>query len=356
MSQRFTAPETMRACVLTGMGGLDKIEFRTGWPTPAPGAGEVLIRVDACGLNNTDVNVRMGWYSRNGPQPKAWDGSELAFPRVQGADVAGTLVAMGSRVGHLQPGQTVLVDPWLRDWNDPNNTEKCGYFGSERDGGFADYVVVDGRNVHAIETDLSASELATFATSYVAAENMLDCARVTRGDTVLITGASGGVGSALIQLANRRNARTVAMCGADKRQEVMAAGADAVVPRDASDLGKALRKATGEAYVDVVADVVGGPVWPRLIESLARCGRYTCAGAIAGPHVDLDLRNLYLRDLTFTGATVAPPGLFARLVRYIEAGEIRPLLAAEYPLENLREAQQAFMEKRHVGSIVVTMQ
>ena len=344
----------MRACVLTGLGGPDKLEFRTDWPTPSPGADEVLVRVHACGLNNTDVNVRRGWYSRAGPQPKAWDGSELEFPRIQGADVAGTVVESGRDVEHLEPGQRVLIDPWLRHWDDPYNRDKCGYFGSERDGGFADYVTADGRNVHAIESDLPAAELATFATSYVTAENMLERACVVRGDTVLITGASGGVGSALVQLANRRGARTVALCSGDKHHEVAAIGAHAVLPRNPGELGTALRASTGAERVDVVADVVGGPAWPRLIESLARGGRYTCAGAIAGPHVELDLRNLYLHDLMFTGATVTPPGLFTRIVRYIEAGEIRPLLAAAYSLERLGDAQQAFIEKRHVGNIVVT--
>ena len=118
----------------------------------------------------------------------------------------------------------------------------------------------------------------------------------------------------------------------------------------------ALRQATGRAEVDVVADVVGGPLWLQLIDVLARGGRYTCAGAIAGPVVEFDLRTFYLRDLTFTGATVVPPGLFADLVGTIERGEIRPLLAATYPLENLRQAQAAFLAKRHTGNIVVTME
>ena len=354
MNPRATVPSKMRAWALTGTGSQDRLEFRTDWPTPTPGADEVLVRVQACGLNNTDVNVRRGWYSRGEPQPVAWDGSELEFPRVQGADVAGTVLEVGRRVENLRPGQRVLIDPWLRDRDDPHNRGKCRYLGSECDGGFADCVVADGRNVHAIESDLSAKELATFATSYGTAENMLDHARVTGADTVLITGASGGVGSALIQLARRRKARIVALCGADKRDQVAAIGAHAVLPRDPGDLGRALRESMGSERVDVVADVVGGPGWPRLIRSLARGGRYTCAGAIAGPRVELDLRNLYLHDLTFTGATVTPPGLFARLVCYIEAGEIRPLLAASYPLEQLREAQRAFIEKRHVGNIVVT--
>ena len=103
----------------------------------------------------------------------------------------------------------------------------------------------------------------------------------------------------------------------------------------------------------MVADVVGGDLWPQMIEVLRRGGRYTCAGAIAGPIVEFDLRTFYLNDLTFTGATIVPPGMFADLVAYIERGEIRPLLAGTWPLEQLREAQEAFLKKQHVGNYVV---
>jgi NADPH:quinone reductase-like Zn-dependent oxidoreductase len=172
---------------------------------------------------------------------------------------------------------------------------------------------------------------------------------------VLIPGASGGVGSALIQLAKRRGAKTIALCGASKADSVAAIGPDAVLPRAPSDLGAALREAIGRDRVTVVADVVGGQMWPQFIDVLARGGRYTCAGAIAGPIVELDLRTFYLNDLTFTGATIVPPGVFADLVGYIERGEIRPLLAATYPLADLVKAQEAFIAKRHVGNIAVTM-
>ena len=104
----------------------------------------------------------------------------------------------------------------------------------------------------------------------------------------------------------------------------------------------------------MVADVVGGPLWPQLVSVLARGGRYACAGAIAGPVVRFDLRGFYLRDLTLVGATVVPPGTFADLAGYIERGEVRPMLAATYPLHDLAAAQEAFLAKRHVGSIVVT--
>jgi NADPH:quinone reductase-like Zn-dependent oxidoreductase len=359
--------EIMRAMVLTGHGGLDRYAYRENWPRPRRGPGEVLIQVHACGLNNTDVNTRTGWYSERvsgattgevqddaADGDASWGGAPLAFPRIQGADVCGTVIEADDANAGLV-GRRVLVDPWLRDWDRPLELDRCGYFGSERDGGYAEYTTVDARNVHPIESALSDAELATFATASMTAENMLNRAGVEAGDVVLVPGASGGVGSALIQLARRRGARTVALCGAAKADAVAAIGPDAILPRAPDDLRGALRAAMGRDTVTVVADVVGGPLWPQLIRALARGGRYTCAGAIAGPVVDFDLRTFYLHDLTFTGATVVPPGVFADLVGYIEQGEIGPLLAATYPLADLTRAQQAFIAKRHVGNIVVTV-
>ena len=358
--------DTMRAVVLTGHGGLERLEHHTDWPKPQPGPREVLVRVGACGLNNTDVNTRTAWYSKAvreattgsafsaaNDDDGTWGGSAIGFPRIQGADVAGVVEAVGKGADPGLIGQRVLIDPWLRDWDDPLNRDRTGYFGSECDGGFAEYTKIDQRHVHPIESDLTDAELATFATSYITAENMLNRADVGKDDVVLIPGASGGVGSALIQLANRRGARTVAMAGAEKAEAVCAIGPESVLPRAPENLKVSLREAIGRDTVTVVADVVAGPIWPQLIDVLSRGGRYTCAGAIAGPIVELDLRTFYLRDLTFTGATIVPPGVFANLVGYIERGEIRPLLAATYPLEQLREAQAAFIEKRHVGNIVV---
>ena len=366
--RRPALPRVMRAVVLTGHGGLDRLSVRDDWPVPDPGPGEVLVAVGACGLNNTDVNTRTGWYSVGvtgattgealesaADADATWGGKPIELPRIQGADVCGRVVARGGGGCDASLlGRRVLIDPWLRDWNDPLDRDRCSYFGSECDGGFAEYTVVDARNVHPVASDLSDAELATFATSYMTAENMLNRAEVRAGDRVLVTGASGGVGSALIQLARRRGAETVALCGESKAGAVRALGADHVLPRAPEDLKSALRSATGRDEVTVVADVVGGALWPELIAALARGGRYTCSGAIAGPLVSFDLRTFYLRDLVFTGATVPPPGVFADLVGYIERGEIRPLLAATFPLHELVAAQAAFIAKRHVGNIVVT--
>jgi len=365
----MTNNDFMRAVVLTGHGNLDKLEFHGNWRKPTPAANEVLIKVAACGLNNTDINVRTGWYSQTGAAPTtgvakedtaddaSWGSGGIAFPRIQGADVVGVVESVGEAVGDKSlVGKRVLVDTWLRDWNDPHNVEKVGYFGSECDGGYADYTTVPWQQAHPVDSTLSDAELATFATSYVTAENMLNRAAVNENDTVLITGASGGVGSALAQLCKRRGARTVAVCGEEKAAAVRdAVHPAALLPRHTRDFKKALQDAIGDDTVSVVADVVGGDSWHALIDALAHGGRYTCAGAIAGPIVEFDLRTFYLRDLTLTGATVVPPSVFSNLVGYIERGEIRPLLAATHPLENLREAQQQFMDKRHFGNIVVTM-
>jgi NADPH:quinone reductase-like Zn-dependent oxidoreductase len=355
-------PETMAAVVTTGHGGLDVLDYRTDVPTPKPLSGEVLVRVAACGLNNTDVNTRSGWYSKAvteattgdaytalGDGDGTWGGSGIMFPRIQGADVCGHIVAVGDGVDPARIGERIISDNWIRDPADPENMDKAGYFGSERNGGFAQYTTLPSPNAVAIRSDYSDAELATFSCSYSTAEGMLTRAKVTKLDTVLVPGASGGVGGALVQLAKLRGARVIALASNSKHADVARLGPDLVLERNPSDL----RAAIGNEKVTVVADVVGGPYFPTLIEILERGGRYTCSGAIAGPIVDLDLRTLYLRDLTFTGSTIIPPEITRALVRYIENRAIKPVLAATYPLSQLREAQAMFISKQHTGNFVV---
>ena len=358
----------MRAMVLEGHGGVDKLVYHEDWPVPQPTPDQVLIKVGACGLNNTDINTRSGWYSKgvteattgdayttvNEDDP-TWGGAPITFPRIQGADACGVVVACGDNADQSLMGKRVITDNWLRDWNDPGDINKTGYFGSETDGGYADYAVIDHRNVGAVDTDLTDAELATFSCSYTTAEGMITRANVTDKDTVLVSGASGGVGSALIQVIKRRGARVVALASEHKHEQVKALGADVVLPREPDSLADALNDTIGRNTISVVADIVGGSQFSTLIDCLERGGRYTCSGAIAGPIVDLDLRTLYLSDLTFTGSTVVTPQIFKDVVSYIERDEIKPLLAKTYPLSELREAQTAFVEKKHVGNIAVAM-
>lgn len=358
----MSIPATMQAMVTVGHGGLEKLVWHEDWPVPTPAAGEVLVRVGACGLNNTDINTRTGWYSKavtgataSDPtgdpdaEDPSWGGAPIRFPRIQGADVCGQIVSVGDGVDAARVGERVITDNWLRDQGDPLDKEKTGYFGSERDGGYAQYTTLPAANALAVNSPLSDAELATFSCSYSTAEGMLTRAQVTQADTVLVPGASGGVGGALVQLAKRRGARVIALASEAKHAEVAALGPDRILPRAPNDLKAALK---GER-ITVLADVVGGPAFPDLLDTLVRGGRYTCSGAIAGPMVELDLRTFYLRDLTFTGSTVIDLEVVPNLIRYIEAGEIKPALAATFPLRDLHAAQTAFVEKAHTGNIVV---
>ncbi len=362
----MTLPATMRAALLLGRGGPEMLEVRADVPVPEPGPGEVLVAVAACGVNNTDINTRVGWYSRSVTSATSgagfaeaqaddatWGGG-LRFPRIQGADIAGRVVSVGSPGDGALVGRRVLVDPWIRNPDDPSDRASAGYLGSECDGGFAEYCAVPARNVYPIDCELSDAELATFACSWSAAEHMLQRVGLAEGQQLAVTGASGGVGTALVQLARRRGAHVTAVAGRSKLDAVRRLGAGAVVDRDAGDVPAAAVAAAGTPF-DVVADVVGGADFGGWLHGLRRGGRYVTSGAIGGPVVELDLRTLYLNDLELFGATVYAPEVFAALVGYVERGEVRPVLAGTFPLERIADAQAAFGEKRHVGSYVIAI-
>ena len=258
----------MRAVILTGHGGLEKLEYREDWKKPVVGKKEVLVRTLACGLNNTDVNTRTAWYSKNVTgattgeslvdaenKDATWGGKPIHFPRIQGADACGIVEEIGEGADEKLLGHRVLVEIWIRDWKDTLNFEKAGVFGSECDGGFAEYFKVDYRQVYPIDSNFSDAELATFPTAYNTAENMLNRAQVKKEDIILITGASGGVGSALIQLARRRGATTVALCSEEKTKAIQEIGANIVLPRNPKNLCQLLEKKMGKKKVSVVADV-----------------------------------------------------------------------------------------------------
>ena len=357
----MTIPATMRAVLLTGHGGYDKLEVRDDVPVPVPGPEDVLIRIGAAAVNNTDINTRIGWYSKavaeatdvnaatgiDGAGDDGWSGAAFQFPRIQGADACGRIVAVGTGVDPARIGERVLVEPVLRG----RDRFDIRYFGSEVDGAFADYACVPAANAYHIESALSDAELASFPCAYATAENILTRIGLIAGERVLITGASGGVGSAAVQLARRRGAEVVAMASTDKADAVLALGASQVVPRDAN-----LQSLFGEEFFDAAVDVVGGAQFGAILDIFKRGGRYGVSGAISGPIVGLDLRTLYLKDLRLIGCTVLEPEVFGNLVGYIERAEVKPLIAVTYPLTEIVAAQDAFLTKQHVGKIVLVDQ
>lgn len=351
-----TVPTTMAAVQLTGHGDLEKLVYRTDVKVPAPAAGEVLVKVSACGMNNTDVWVRQGAYGteEDAGAVSTWrrQGNTLVFPRIQGTDTVGTIVAVGDGVSAGRIGERVMVDFSIYNREDDSLAD-IDYMGHGRDGGYAEYQALPAENAHVVDTDLSDVELATFCCAYLTGEQMLERAALRAGERVLVTGASGGVGSGIVQLARARGAIPYAVVGKGKEQAVLDIGAEKVITRGGADLLTAVDEATGGEPIDVVADLVGGAIFNDLLRILRPEGRYTTAGAIAGPVVQLDLRTMYLKQLQLNGSSQGTRADFRRIVRYVEEKKIRPIVGGVYKLSDFHRAQTDFMAKDFVGKLVV---
>ncbi len=351
----------MKAIVTNGNGGYEVLEYRDV-PIPTLTQGEVLLQVLAAGVNNTEINTRLGWYSskvtagteeltaaeKEKAKEKADGGWNEAtpFPFIQGTDCCGRIVAVAPGGDESTVGLRALVRACIRSsgWDSLENI----WMASDFDGAFAQFVKVKAGEVFPVNCDWSDAELGTIPCAYGTAENMLHRANVKSGEHVLVAGASGGVGSAAVQLAKRRGAIVTAIVGKQKIEQVKSIGADRVIER-----GDDIVAILGEKTVDVVVDNVAGPAFGGMLEVLRRGGRYTSSGAIGGPLVTLDMRTFYLKDLTMIGCTAWDEPVFPNLISYIERGEIQPLLAKTFPLDRIVDAQREFTEKKHVGKFVL---
>jgi NADPH:quinone reductase-like Zn-dependent oxidoreductase len=353
--------KTMKAVVTTGNGGYDKIEYREV-PVPMLAPGEILLEVLAAGVNNTEINTRVGWYSSTvtaGTEEAASAEEEKTtvkadggwnegtpFPFIQGTDCCGRVVAVAPGGDESTIGARVLVRPCIRraGFESMENI----WMGSDFDGAFAQLVKVPAGEVFAVDSDWSDAELGTIPCAYGTAENMVHRVKVSKADHLLVTGASGGVGSAVVQLAKRRGATVSAIAGKAKMDQVRSIGADRVIAR-----GDDIVAGLGENSVDVVVDNVAGPAFGSLLKILKRGGRYVSSGAIGGPLVTLDMRNFYLKDLTMVGCTAWDEPVFPNIISYIERGELRPIVAKIVPLERIVDAQREFLKKKHFGNFVL---
>ena len=355
-----TDQKNMKAVVTTGNGDYDKLEYRDV-PIPTLEPGELLLKVLAAGVNNTEINTRLGWYSssvNSGTEQfaesdrdtnKLPDGGwneATPFPFIQGTDCCGEVVGQSSDIDSSRIGQRVLVRACMR-LHGFDSLENI-WMASDFDGAFAQYVRVPASEVFTVDCDWSDVELATIPCAYGTAENMVHRANIVNGDRVLVTGASGGVGSAVVQLAQRRGAKVTAVVGKSKLEAVASLGTDRVLERD-TDLLTEL----GESSVDVIIDNVAGAGFTPLLKLLGRGGRYASPGAIAGPMVSMDMRDFYLKDLRLIGCTAWDEPVFPNLVGYIERGEIKPLVARTFVLEDIASAQQEFLKKQHFGNFVL---
>ncbi len=335
----MTLPATMSGVLLTRHGGPEALVWRDDLPVPVPGPGEALVRVAAAGVNMTDVNTRVGWYAADGQG--GWAGA-MDLPRIQGGDLCGRVVALGEKAA-ATPGARVICSICQPEPT-AANPMAIRVIGSEFDGAFAQFCVVPARYLHDVSASpLSDVEIGAMPCAFGTANNMLARAGVTAGDRVLVTGASGGVGLAAVQLAVLRGAGVTGQCSAGKAAVVAACGAavldrDAVPPRD---------------RFDAVIDLVGGPGWATRLDALRPGGRYAVSGAVGGAGVTGDLRTVYLKDLTLFGCTWQAPAAFADLVAIINAGAVRPLVSRTYPLRDIAAAQADLVAGRYPGKLVL---
>jgi NADPH:quinone reductase-like Zn-dependent oxidoreductase len=345
----------VRAVLLTGCGGLDKLEYRSDIARPKPKSNEVLVRVRATAINNTDIATRIAWYTPNSsiaPVIDTFKKRAFVFPRIQGAAAAGVIEELGSNVKDRCVGESVVVDPYIRDANLPLDRRTIGFLGNTHDGGYADYLTVPAENALRVRCHLTFAELACLPTAYQTAEEMQIRAGVSSGETVLVTGSSGGVGAGNVQLAKLRGAIVIAVGSLEKADQVRRLGADYFIDRN-EDIASATCEICGDRALDVVLDITGGSSVAPMLYSLKYSGRFVCAGAIAGPMTEIDLRVPIYRNLKMFGVGTSETNAMFNLIRYVELGALRPKVSSLFPMANIPEAQTEFTRKKHVGKIII---
>ncbi|MCE7080208.1 zinc-binding dehydrogenase [Streptomyces sp. ST2-7A] len=344
-------PGTIRAVRITEHGGPERLEL-VEVAVPVPREGEVLVRVGAVALNNTDLWTREGSYGRPGA-PDALSGwrGPIDFPRIQGADVVGRVVAVGVDAEESLLGRRMLVDPAIHDSGGPG-ANPVGLMGSERDGGYAEYVTVPMERVHDVtESPLTDEQLAALPIAYGTALGMIERGGAEEGGTVVVSGASGGVGLALVQLARERGARVLAISSGSKIDSVREAGAHHVVDR-AQGIVEQIRTVAPEG-IDIVLDVIAGDFSGEGLPLLREGGRWVVAGALGGYDVNFDVRRLYLHNNRIIGSAMHAPRHFDLLVDLARRAGIQPVVAATFPLEQAARTQEELARREHVGKIVM---
>jgi NADPH:quinone reductase-like Zn-dependent oxidoreductase len=367
--QSQAVPGTMKAMVLTGHGGVDKLVYRDDVTLPRPAPGQVLVRVTATAKNNTDRKAREGLYPTKDKDEVAsfqmGGSATLTFPRIQGADVAGRVAAVGEGVDPARLGERGLLDFNLYpdDRRDINLTPD--YYGHGADGGFAEYVAVPSDQFHTVDkADLADAELAAMGMcSYQTALHMLTSANVVAGERVLVTGASGGVGTALIQLCRVLGAIPYALSTPDKAGALRELGAEAVLDRsDMDGFTDRVRELTGGAPLDAVMDLVGGDMTDRFIDAMifdmkARDSypRLSIAGASGGNLSEIMWTRIYLYQVQVFGVSHGTREEAQQLIDWIRSGELKPVLHAAFKLSDLHRAEDYFVSRGNnfLGKIVI---
>lgn len=341
----------MKAAVFWQHGGPEVVEI-ADVPRPDVGPGQVLIAVRAAALNHLDL-----WARRGLP------GLRLEFPHVGGSDIAGVVEEVGDGVEGPTPGTRVLVNPSLWcgrcDWCLKGEESLCTSYriiGEHVRGGFAEFAAVPATNVHPIPDHMSFEDAAAVPLVYQTAwRGLVSRGRLEAGESVLVTGASGGVSTAAIQIAKHIGATVFAVtAGPEKAARVRELGADHVIDRLESDFSKELWKATDKRGVDMAFDSVGEAVWPDLVRALARGGRLVTYGATTGPAGQVEIRLTFWKQLQIIGTTMSSVSEFDAVMSLVFENKLKPVIDVVWPLEDAHEAHRRLEAGEQFGKIVLT--
>jgi len=331
----------MKALVLRRHGGLDDLEIAADYPTPQPGAGEVVIRVGAASFNYHDVFTMRGM-----------PGIKVPLPVVIGLDMAGEIAAIGAGVHGWKTGDRVLVNP----------VKKKGLMGEMLDGGMAEYCRVAADQLVAMPNGVSFEQAAALPVAYGTAHRMLIThGTVKAGERVLVLGAAGGVGTGCVILAKLLGAEVIACASsAPKLERLKALGADQVVNTRDTDWSKWAVEKYGKPQrrsfdggVDVVINFTGGDTWVPSLRCLKRGGKLLVCGATAGYDPKEDLRYVWSFELKIIGSNSFYDDDLAALMTLIDAGKMAPVIDRVLPLDQAREGLRLIADREVIGKVVV---
>jgi len=318
-------------------------------PDPRPREDQVLVRVRACALNHLDLWIRKGLPG-------------VKLPHINGSDVAGDVVEVGSYVASVKRGMRVLLAPMTFC----NHCAQCtsgqqsfcrdfSVLGYLNDGGNAEFIAVPEVNVIPIPDNLTYDEAASVPLVFLTAWHMLiSRAQIKPGNSVLVLGGGSGVGSAAIQICKMLRATVIATAGDEaKLQKSRELGADHTINHYKQKIAEEVRRITSKAGVDIVFEHVGAATWDDSVRSLRPGGALVTCGATTGPEAKFDLRVLFSRQLSFLGSYMGTMGDLHAVLPHIFSGKLKPVVDRAYPLSEVRAAHERLEKSEQFGKIVL---